>query len=97
MTYRLDIEEESQVRLEGSWGATSFEVRTMRITAWVNTEKMRGGFEIYDIETGGNDYYAEGGLWFNAYGELVDYDGVFSLDSRIEEWCASIVWNDEEE
>jgi hypothetical protein len=41
-------------------------------------DRSEGFFEIYDIETGGDDWYAEGGLWFIGK-ELTDYDGVFAL------------------
>ena len=48
-----------------------------------------GCFEIYDIETGGDEWYAEGGLWFDGK-ELTDYDGVFELPSfisdKLREW-----------
>jgi len=47
-------------------------------------ESGTGWFEIYDIKTGGENWYAEGGLWFEDNG-LVDYDGVFSLPECIEE------------
>lgn len=41
-----------------------------------------GWFEFYDEKSGGDKWYAEGGLWFNGL-ELVDYDGVFELSSFI--------------
>ena len=41
-----------------------------------------GWFEIIDEATGGDDWHAEGGLWF-AGKELVDYDGVFALPQCI--------------
>jgi hypothetical protein len=41
-----------------------------------------GWFEFYDIETGGDEWYAEGGLWLKN-GELSDYDGVFCLPNFI--------------
>ena len=94
MSVHLDITEESRFRMEGSWGATQWEKGTLRITAWVNEERGRGGFEIYDVETRGNRAYGEGGLWFDGFrnderggtGVLVDYDGVGSLDLRIIQW-----------
>lgn len=39
-------------------------------------------FEFYDTETGGDEWYAEGGLWFKGK-ELVDYDGVFELPTEV--------------
>ena len=41
-----------------------------------------GSFEILDKDTGGEDWYAEGGLWFKG-NELTDYDGVFCLSDVI--------------
>jgi len=46
----------------------------------------RGSFEIYDVKTGGDRVYAEGGLWFDKYegvNYLRDYDGVFELPEYI--------------
>lgn len=42
----------------------------------------RGYFELSDIETGGENWYAEGGLWFDDK-RLIDYDGVFNLPYQI--------------
>lgn len=42
------------------------------------TDKDGGWFELYDTESGGDEWYAEGGLRFMD-GKLVDYDGVFAL------------------
>lgn len=39
-------------------------------------------FELFDTETGGDEWYAEGGLWFVGK-ELVDYDGIFALPTEI--------------
>jgi len=43
-----------------------------------------GWFELYDIESGGDEWYAEGGLWFDGK-TLTDYDGVFALPKCIED------------
>jgi hypothetical protein len=86
MSIHLDIEVESRFRMEGSWGATGWEKGTLRITAWLNPERGRGGFEIYDVETRGNRAYGAGGLWIYDDGFLCDYDGVGSLDLRIVQW-----------
>ena len=86
MTERLDMERESKVRWENSFGASKPETKTMKITAWACADRQRGGFEIYDIESGGEDYYGEGGMWFDDNGYLTDYDGCGSLDNRIIEW-----------
>jgi len=41
-----------------------------------------GSFEVYDIQSAGDEYYGEGGLWFQD-NILVDYDGVHSLMPQI--------------
>lgn len=43
---------------------------------------QHGSFEFYDKATGGNHWYAEGGLWF-AGGVLVDQDGTSSLPGMV--------------
>ena len=58
------------------------EKRTMEYHVGWDKERERGWFEIYDVESGGQDYYGEGGLFFNG-NVLCDYDGVFSLDSEV--------------
>lgn len=45
-------------------------------------QKTTGWFEISDIETGGDEWYASGGLWFIDK-ELTDYDGVFALPNCV--------------
>ncbi|MGB2560485.1 MAG: hypothetical protein ACPIG6_07805 [Akkermansiaceae bacterium] len=42
-----------------------------------------GYFEFYDTETNGENWYAEGGLWFDNK-KLTDYDGVFALPAAIQ-------------
>jgi len=73
------------------------EKKTMEYHVGWNKEKGRGWFEVYDEESGGEDYYAEGGLWFDK-NELTDYDGVFSLDENvvecIKDWGADVSYVD---
>ena len=54
----------------------------IEICVWIHDKEESGGFEFYDTETGGNDWYASGGLWFEGK-ELTDYDGVFSLSPHV--------------
>ena len=86
MSERLKMERVSMVCHEGSWGATKRQPRTMKISAWICDEKRRGGFEVYDLESKGEDYYGEGGLWLDSSGHLCDYDGVGGLDWDIVRW-----------
>lgn len=52
------------------------------VTVEIQDEKEYGHFEFYDTKTGGENWYAEGGLWFDGK-ELSDYDGVFELPDFI--------------
>ena len=54
---------------------TSFEIG-------ICDETSKGWFEFYDIDSKGEDFHAEGGLWFKEK-ELIDYDGVFELPETI--------------
>lgn len=90
MRQKMEIIEESVVRHEGSWGVTEGEKMRLKITAEMNIETGYGSFEIYDIETLGNRAYAAGSLSLDDNKELIDYDGVYSLDHRIIEWLDSI-------
>jgi hypothetical protein len=58
------------------------EQKVMEYNVGWNKEVERGWFEMYDEDSGGHEYYAAGGLFFNG-NELIDYDGVFSLDENI--------------
>jgi len=53
----------------------------------VGISEDAGYFEYYDLETGGEEIYAEGGLWFevtdNEGHMVIDYDGVFELPEFI--------------
>jgi hypothetical protein len=49
----------------------------LQVTIGINSDDY-GWFEIYDVETGGDEWYAEGGIWFKGM-TIVDYDGVFAL------------------
>ncbi len=63
--------------LENSFG-TIKEQSGIELDVTIGIEEGTGWFEFYDTETGGDDWYAEGGLWFDGK-ELTDYDGVFAL------------------
>ena len=69
------------------------EKKTMQYSVWWDKDNQRGGFEILDDETYGDDYYAEGGLEFTD--KVLDgYDGVFSLDEEVinclKDWGADV-------
>jgi hypothetical protein len=50
----------------------------IEVTVGINSDTY-GWFELYDIETGGGEWHAEGGLWIDGNKKITDYDGVFSL------------------
>lgn len=52
------------------------------VTLEMDFDKQYGWFEIHDVETGGDDWYASGGIWVKG-NKVVDYDGVFSLSDFI--------------
>jgi hypothetical protein len=56
----------------------------LEVTVGIKEDGEYGWFELYDIETGGDEWYAEGGLWFDGK-TLTDYDGVFELPIPVEE------------
>ena len=75
------MEWKGKVRLEGSWGTTEWEECDMILHVNMREDKTYGWFESY-AKGHSDKYYAEGGLWIRN-NELVDYDGVFSLDLRV--------------
>jgi hypothetical protein len=68
--------------LENSFGTIKQEDGiTLNVTVGIKSDTY-GWFEFYDEETGGDEWYAEGGLWFDNK-TVTDYDGVFSLPSFV--------------
>ncbi len=75
--------------LENSFGTIKAEDNiTLEVTVGISSDDY-GWFELYDIESGGEDWYAEGGLWIRDK-VITDYDGVFSLSpvitEKLKEW-----------
>lgn len=54
----------------------------LEVTIGFHNNNTYGWFELFDIESGGEHWYAEGGLWFYK-NEVTGYDGVFSLPECI--------------
>lgn len=70
------------LKLENSFGIIKTQDNVeLKVTISIR-EDGRGWFEVYDTETKGDNWYAQGELWFNGM-ELTDYDGVFSLPTFI--------------
>ncbi len=70
---------------EETFNVTTSRGTELEVTVGIKNEGY-GWFELYDVETGGERVYAEGGLWFSKEGDttyLRDYDGVFELPEYI--------------
>jgi len=66
------------LKMENSFGIVRTE-DNVEVTYIVRLPKHHyGSFEIFDNASGGENWYAEGGLWFKDK-TLTDYDGVFAL------------------
>jgi hypothetical protein len=68
---------------DNSFG-TIKEENNIELSVEIGINGEDGWFELYDIESGGDEWYAEGGLWFEGK-TLTDYDGVFALPKCIED------------
>jgi hypothetical protein len=56
----------------------------LEVTVGIHEDGNTGWFEMYDLKTGGEKWYCEGGLWIDDK-TITDYDGVFSLPKCVEE------------
>jgi len=63
----------------------------LSITVGINSDDY-GWFELYDTKTGGDRWYADGGLWFDNK-TLTDYDGVYALPIQIIEKLEQMGYN----
>lgn len=79
------------LNLENSFGlvATKKNVK-VNYSLWI-IDDSHGGFEL---DGGSDDWYAEGGLWFEGM-DLVDYDGVFELPKTIIDKLQELGYNTE--
>jgi hypothetical protein len=57
---------------------------TLECTLGIHEGGESGWFEIYDEESGGEDWYAEGGIDFEGT-DVVGYDGCFDLPQVIKD------------
>jgi hypothetical protein len=75
---KVEFEATESLSLDNSFGnIRKQEDIKLQVTIGINSETY-GYFEFYDIESGGEEWYAEGGLWIED-GVITGYDGVFSL------------------
>ena len=76
----MQIQQESYVTWKGMEVCVSVGVHDKTDA----TNYATGWFELYDVESGAEEYYAEGGLWFEEDGiTLCDYDGVYALPQPV--------------
>ena len=76
MIYEFEAIE--HLSLENSFSVIKDAEVTLNVKVGISDNDETGWFELYDEETGGEEWYAEGCLWFDGK-QLVDYDGVFAL------------------
>ena len=80
------------LQLENSFGVIDHEKNVeLDVTIGMH-DNERGFFEFSDKKTGGNDWYAEGYLFFEG-NRLVDYDGVFELPKFITDKLQEVGFN----
>lgn len=83
------------VSYENSFGIIREEENALlNVTIGINSETY-GWFEIYDVETDGSNWYAEGGLWIDNK-TITDYDGIFALPVFITDKLTELGYNVED-
>jgi hypothetical protein len=91
---RYDFEATQSLALCSSYGTIRQE-KDVKLSVTVGIKDQHSGwFEIYDIKTGGEVWYAEGGLDFDGM-DLVGYDGCFDLPNVIVDKLKELGYNDE--
>lgn len=74
---KVEFKAMESLSLENSF-VTIKKQKDIELSVSIGVAEGIGWFELYDTGTGGNDWYAEGQLWFEGK-VLTDYDGVFAL------------------
>ncbi len=77
MKMQIEFIAKESLSLENSF-ATIKEQNDIELQVTIGIDFERGWFEIYDIESGGEEWYAEGELEIDGMA-VVGYDGVFAL------------------
>lgn len=87
---------EANLSLENSFGTLARQRGVkLEFSLGIHEGGATGWFEFYDTDTGGERWYAEGGLWFDGL-VLMDYDGVYSLPQEILDKLNELGYNTEE-
>lgn len=82
MKKTVNFEATQSLSMANSFGVVKQE-ELVDIDVNIGIDGNRGSFELYDIETGGESWYAEGGLWLKNETDLIDYDGVHELPTVV--------------
>jgi hypothetical protein len=85
-------QEEVYVSTETSFGIIDQTMTPILCEFTIGITDETGYFEWYDIESGGIDFYCEGGLWFDGK-TLTGYDGVFDLSDCIKQKLVELGYN----
>lgn len=81
MKKHVSFESKEHLTLASSYGVIKKE--EVEIEVNISIDGNRGSFELYDLETGGESWYAEGGLWLEKETHLIEYDGVHDLPTVV--------------
>lgn len=82
MKTQIEFFTTESLSLENSFGTIKEQQNIeLQITIGINSDDY-GWFELYDVQTGGEDWYAEGGLELDGM-SVTGYDGVFALPVAI--------------
>ena len=81
MKRKETFEVQQALSLENSFGVLKQETVLLEVTVGINSPDY-GWFELYDIESGGEEWYAEGSLQIEG-NQITGYDGVFALPEAI--------------
>jgi len=80
--HTIQFQSTESLSLGNSFGTIKTQKQVkLDVTIGINHEEY-GWFEFYDVKTGGEDWYAEGGIWIKDK-VITDYDGVFALPTFI--------------
>jgi hypothetical protein len=82
MEQKYEFQAKESLSLENSFGVLKQEDDILlNVIIGINNPDY-GWFEVYDESTGGEEWYAEGGLWFDGK-TVTEYDGVFALPRTV--------------
>lgn len=91
---QYDFKVTQSLSLDTSYGSIKQEEDVViDVTVGINDDE-NGWFELYDVETGGDEWYAEGSIEFDGM-DIVGYDGVFELPDFIVNKLVELGYNDE--